>query len=184
MRTLSDHIFDLARNSINARASNIHIIVEEVTDSNLFKITIKDDGYGIKAEHISKVKDTFFTTRPRTKREIGLGLSMMDATCERSGGKLVIESKYRHGTTIIATMAHDNIDRPPLGDIMDLFTSLLLSTVENKVIFTLEHLFNGKKYRLKNRATRDELNIFSYAEPGAEKKLYQLISAKERNIHP
>ncbi len=93
-----------------------------------------------------------------------------------------IESEYRFGTTVTATMEHDNIDRPPLGDLADLFASMMLSTVENKVIWTLEHIFNGNSYRLKNRATADELNILSYAGSGVRKKLYRLIDRKERNI--
>ena len=183
MRTLSDHIFDLGQNSIYADSQNIHVIIEEDIPNNLFKIIINDDGFGIKPEHLSKIKNTFFTTRPHNKRRVGLGISLMDATCQRSGGTLIIDSKYRYGTRIIATMEHDNIYRPPLGDASDLFTSLMLSTVENKIIWTLEHVFNGKRYRLKNRATKDELNILSYAEPGVRDKLYRLIIKKEEEIH-
>ncbi len=183
MRTLSDHIFDLVQNSINAGAQNIHVTVEETTSENLYKIIIKDDGHGIKPEHLSKIKNTFFTTRAQTKRRVGLGLSLMDATCQRTGGSLAVESEYRHGTTITATMEHDHTDRPPIGDLPDVFASLMLSTTENKIIWTLEHIFNGKKYRLKNRVTADELNIFSYAESGVRDKLYQLINKKEEKIY-
>jgi len=183
LRTLSDHIFDLVQNSINAGSERIHIVVEEQLADNLYKIIITDDGFGIRPDHLSRIKDTFFTTRSRTKRNIGLGLSLMDATCERSGGKLKIESKYRYGTTITAVMEHDNIDRPPLGDLPDLFSSLLISTMENKIIWTLEHVFNGKKYKLKNRATLDELNILSYGELGVKDKLCRFISRKENIIH-
>ena len=183
MRTLCQHIFDLAQNSINADSQNIHIIVEENIPNNMFKITVKDDGHGIKPESLAKVKNTFFTTRPRNKRRVGLGLSLMEATCQRTGGELIIESKYRHGTTIIATMEHDNIDRPPLDNLPDLFTSLMLSTLENKIIWTLEHVFNEKRYRLKNRMTKDELNLLSYDEPGVRDKLYHLIVEKEQKIH-
>ena len=183
MRTLSDHIFDLVQNSQNAGAERIHVIVEEDLSANQFKIFIKDDGYGIKPEHLSKIKNTFFTTRSRFKRRVGLGISMMDATCKQAGGALSIESEYRFGTTVIATMEHDNIDRPPLGDIPGLFASLMVSTAENKIIWTLEHKFNGKGYRLKNRATSDELNILHYSEPRVRDKLHRLIKKKEQKIH-
>ncbi|MEE9150675.1 MAG: ATP-binding protein [Thermoplasmata archaeon] len=184
MRTLSQHIFDLVQNSIVAGAKNIMVIVEEDILDNLIKVTIEDDGYGIKPEYISKVKNTFFTTRPKTNRHVGLGLSLLDAACKRSGGKLTIDSKYRHGTKMIFTMEYKNIDRPPLGDLPDLFTSLLLSTVENNIIWTLGHVFNGRKYRLKNRSVKDELNIFSYNEPGVRERLYRLIVEKEQVLHP
>jgi hypothetical protein len=183
LRTLSDHIFDLVQNSLNAGAERIQVTVEEDVQENYFRITIKDDGHGIKPAHLARLKDTFFTTRPRKKRRVGLGLPLMDATCQRAGGSLSIESEYRFGTTVVATMEHDNIDRPPLGDLSDMFTSLMLSTVENRVIWTLEHVVGGKRYRLKNRATSDELNILSYAEPGVREKMYRLVSRKEKEIN-
>lgn len=183
MRTLCDHVFDLVQNSVTAGAERIDLVVEENVPENSVVIIITDDGRGIRPEHISKIKDTFFTTRSRKKRRCGLGLSMMDATCERAGGMLNIESEYRYGTTIKAVMEYDNIDRPPLGDLPDLFTSLLLSSMDNRIIWTLEHIFNGKSYRLKNRATKDDLNILSYGEPGVQKIVYGHIRKKEQNIH-
>ncbi len=183
MRTMCQHIFDLVQNSLNANAENIHVIVEEDIPNNIFKIIIKDDGYGIKSQSISKIKEPFYTTRPHNKRRVGLGLSLMDAMCKRTGGKLIIKSDERNGTTIIAIIEHDNIDRPPLDDLPDLFTSFLLSTIENKVIFTLEHIYNKKKYLLKNRMTKNELNILSFSESGVKNKLYRLIKNKEKYIH-
>ncbi len=183
MRTLCDHVYDLVQNSVTAGAERISVVVEENLPGNSMVIVITDDGRGIRPEHIEKIKDTFFTTRSRKKRRCGLGLSLMDATCERAGGRLDIESEYRYGTTITATMEYDNIDRPPLGDLPDLFTSLLLSSMDNKVIWTLEHTHNGKSYRLKNRLTKDELNIISYGEPGVRNIVYSHIKKKEMNIH-
>ncbi|MCK4757679.1 MAG: ATP-binding protein [Thermoplasmata archaeon] len=184
MRTLSDHIFDLAQNSVNAGAGNITIVVEESLPDNKFTIRIEDDGHGIKPEHLPKVKDTFFTTRPSGKRNVGLGISLMEATCQRSGGYLRVESTFRHGTTLTAAMEHDHTDRPPLGDLPAIFTSLLLSSLENKVKWVLEHGFNDKKYRLRNRATMEELNILSYSDSEARTKLLELIKRKEKEIQP
>jgi hypothetical protein len=183
LKTLSEHIFDLAQNSINAGASSILIRLEENLRDNVLTITVKDDGQGIKPDNLSKVKETFFTTRPHSKRHVGLGLALMDATCQQAGGELTVESEYRHGATVVATMLHDHIDRPPTGDIPDLFASLMMSTAENKVMWTLEHNYEGREYRLRNRATLDELNVFSYSEPGVRDLLYQLIGDKERKIH-
>jgi len=182
VRTLSDHIFELVQNSLNAGARTIHVMIVENVGMNSFSITIKDDGNGIKPDHLPKIKNTFFTTRPRENRRIGLGLSFMDATCQRAGGELTITSEYRNGTTVEACMEHDCIDRPPLGDLSDLFTSLLLSTMENNVIWHLEHEFDERGYSLKNRATLDELNIFSYGESGVREKLYDYIMDKEMGI--
>jgi hypothetical protein len=183
VRTLSQHIFDLVQNSVAAGAKNIHIILEEDVPHDLIKVTIEDNGRGIKPEHMVNIKNTFFTTRPKAIRKVGLGLSLLDAACKRTGGKLIIDSKYRFGTTVIFTMKYNNIDRPPLGDIPDLFTSLILSTLENNILWTLEHIYNNKKYDLRNRKVKDELNIFSFNEPGLRERLYQLIVKKDQMLH-
>jgi hypothetical protein len=183
MRTLCEHIFDLVQNSIHAKAYNIHVSVEEDTGQNLFKIKINDDGRGIKPEILDNVKETFFSTRPKSVRKAGLGLALMDAACTRAGGELIVESVYGKGTDITATMTHDNIDRTPLGDIADLFSSLLMSSLENRIIWTLRHEYNGSSYRLRNRATAEELDIDSYGEPAVRLKLYKHIKAKEAGIH-
>lgn len=182
MRTISDHVYDLVQNSLRAGAREIYILIEEDTSRNLFKIIIQDDGHGIRPDQVSKIKDPFYTSRPTITRRVGLGLALMDATCERTGGALIIESKYRYGTTITATMDHDNIDRPPLGDLPDVASSMMISTTENKVLWKIEHIFNGNGYVLKNRKTSDELNIMSYAEPGVKDMLRQLIQKKEEAI--
>ena len=182
MRTLSDNIFDLVQNSIRAKAREIQVSIEEDTSKNLFRIIIKDDGQGVRPDQLSKIKDPFFTSRPNTTRKVGLGLALMDATCQQSGGTLSIESKYRFGTTITALLEHDNIDRPPLGNLPDMFSSIMISTIENRIIWKLEHIVNGKRYQLKNRATLDELNFLSYAEPGVKERLVQFILRKEKSL--
>ena len=46
----------------------------------------------------------------------------------------------------------------------------------------LEHYIGKDGYTLKNRRTMDELNILTFAEPGAREKLYELIEGKERGL--
>lgn len=182
MRTLVDNIFDLAQNSIVAGAKNINIIIEEDTEKNEMKNIIIDDGHGIKPDQMDRVRDAFFTTRDRRKRKVGLGLSLMDATCEQSGGNLEIESKHRYGTTVTAIMELDHIDRPPLGDLADIYTSLFLSTDENKVRWKLEHIKDGNSYKLTNRKILDDLNLLSFSEPGLQKVVYKYIAGKESSF--
>ena len=182
MRTITQHIFDLAQNSINAHAENIHIILDENLKQNLVTLTIIDDGVGIKPEALERVKHTFFTTRSRKKRGIGLGLALMDATCQRSGGNLQIESQYRYGTTITATMQYNHIDRPPLGDLADLYTSLFLLSPEKKIIWTLEHKINKNGYVLKNKTIREHLNIISFSYKGIKKDIYKYILNEEKKL--
>ena len=184
MRTLSEHIYDLIQNSIVAGARNIQLIVREDTSANTFEIQIIDDGHGLTTEQIKKVTDTFYTTRSRKKRRVGLGLPLMEATCRRSGGELTIESKHRHGTTITATMEHDHIDRPPIGDFADMLTSLLMSSTENKVMWKLAHSVDGREYTITNRKILDEINAISFSDAGIRKEVLGYIAEKEKAIRP
>jgi hypothetical protein len=184
LRTISEFIFELVQNSVEAGSKTIRVTVDEDLAQNMFSLTIEDDGGGVKAEHLPKLTSPFFTTRPHGRRKVGLGLSLMDAACQQCGGQLKIDSEYRRGTTLVATMEHDNIDRPPLGDLADVYASLMMSTVENGIIWILEHKVDGEGYGLKNRKTMDELNILTFAEAGARDKLYRLIMKKEKKISP
>jgi hypothetical protein len=177
---MAEFIFDLARNSVEAGSKNIRVSVSEDMSSNIFAIVIEDDGTGMTEEQAGKATSPFYTTRPANRRRVGLGLSLMDVACRRCGGELVVESVHRRGTTVTATMEHDNIDRPPMGDLAGTFASLMMSTVENGIIWTLEHSVGKGGYSLKNRKTMDELNILSFKEEGVRDKLLKLIDDKER----
>lgn len=182
LRHLSEHIFELVQNSITAGAKHISVKVEENPEANHFRLVVVDDGYGIKPTLLAHIQDTFFSTRPQGQRHIGLGLSMMATTCQQTGGELKVDSKYRHGTTITAIMEYYHIDRPPLGDLADLYASLMVSSHENGIMWQLEHHRDDKAYRLKNRQALDELNLLSFGERGVKRLLQDLFAAKEAQL--
>ena len=62
MKELSQHILDIARNSINAVASCIEIIIREEQYKNQIIIEVKDNGKGMSNEMVEKINDPFFTT--------------------------------------------------------------------------------------------------------------------------
>ena len=115
MKYLSMHILDIIQNSIRANASCVELNIVENKQLNTYTIIIIDNGDGMDDEMLSKVFDPFFTTR--TTRKVGLGLPLLKQNAERTGGHLIVKSKPREGTIIEASFAHNNIDRPSLGDI-------------------------------------------------------------------
>lgn len=114
MRELSMHILDIVENAIEAGARHIDLTIVEDLDADALLISIADDGMGMDAQTVRRVRDPFFTTR--TTRHVGLGIPLLAAAAERCGGELGIHSLPGQGTTVQATFRHSHIDRAPLGD--------------------------------------------------------------------
>lgn len=64
-------------------------------------IQIKDEGTGIEAKVVQRIKDPFFTTK-RDSGGTGLGLAISDKIMQDHGGTLEFESSPRKGTTVRA----------------------------------------------------------------------------------
>ena len=84
LEDLSQHILDIAENSLNAGASRVEITVEQDGGRNLLKLAVKDDGRGMDAETVKKVIDPFYTSR--TTRKVGLGIPLLKAASELCKG--------------------------------------------------------------------------------------------------
>ena len=180
MRTLSDHIYDLTQNSINASAENIYIgIIRNPADKTL-QIIIEDDGMGVPAEDLQRVMDPFFTTRDKKIRKIGLGLGLMRTACERTGGSLDIRSTEGSGTTVTAILNYDNIDCTPLGDVADLFLSYLM--IDHHINWTLEHKSDEKGYRLTNAEVMSALGVSSLGDYTVHTPLQEYLTSLENEL--
>ncbi len=65
------------------------------------KITIRDNGRGIAAEHLHRIFHPYFTTKARdTGQGLGLGLSLSQAVITRHSGVIAVTSQKRTGTTM------------------------------------------------------------------------------------
>jgi signal transduction histidine kinase/ActR/RegA family two-component response regulator len=63
------------------------------------RISVADSGTGIAPEHLDRVLEPFFTTKPVGKGT-GLGLSQIFGFARQSGGDIAIESEVGRGTTV------------------------------------------------------------------------------------
>ena len=124
MRELSLHILDVAENAITASAHRIDLTIVEELDTDRLVLTVVDDGRGMTAETVHRVRDPFFTTR--TTRHVGLGIPLLVAAAERCAGELTIDSTPGIGTRIEAVFQHSHIDRAPLGDITSTLICILM----------------------------------------------------------
>ena len=114
MRELSLHILDIAQNSVRAGAKHITISINE-NEGGFFVFRILDDGCGMDADMLRKVRDPFVTTR--TTRKIGLGIPFVDMVPQQCDGHLDIASAIGKGTEIAAYFTAGHLDIPPMGDL-------------------------------------------------------------------
>jgi PAS domain S-box-containing protein len=79
-------------------------------------VSVQDSGRGMKPEIVARAMDPFFTTKP-PGAGAGLGLSMAYGFLRQTGGRLEIESKEGHGTTVRMVFPVQMVDGDvPLAD--------------------------------------------------------------------
>lgn len=161
MRDLSLHILDIAQNSLSAGADAVTLTVTKRSDQNLLKVEISDNGRGMDQDMLARVTDPFTTTR--TTRKVGLGLPMLEAAAERSGGSLHIWSTPGQGTMVSATFRYDNIDRAPLGNLTETMISLIVANPD--VRFVLRYEVDGKQLVFDTREVVAELGDVPINDP-------------------
>jgi anti-sigma regulatory factor (Ser/Thr protein kinase) len=181
MKELALHILDVARNSVEAGASSLSIAVIEDWAADRLEIVFEDDGHGMSPDQLRQATDAFYTTR--TTRRIGLGLPMLQATCERSGGGLEIASEPGRGTTVRCRLQLSNIDRPPLGD---LGAALQALVCEPGLAFRYRHLVGGEahgdSFELDTTELQHELGDVPLASPPVLDWLRGHVNQRLRDI--
>jgi hypothetical protein len=161
MRDLAMHVLDVARNGYEAGASLVQVTIREEPEADLLTIVIEDDGKGMSADVVDLALDPFFTTR-KTRR-VGLGLSLLKATCEQAGRELRLVSVPGQGTTVTATMQLSHFDRPPLGDMGAVVQALACSG--EQVDLRYRHTAGGGEFTMDTSEVRRELEDVKLGTP-------------------
>lgn len=134
MRELSLHVLDIAENSFEANATLVDISITQHDD--YLTIFTYDDGDGMDKEFLETVTSPYQTTKKGKK--VGMGIPLLKASAERSGGIFEITSDKGKGTLVTATFKIDAIDRPPLGDIAETLVTLLGNLGDRELFFYYE----------------------------------------------
>ena len=89
--------------TIDVKAENFNVTTEQglpITAGKYIKISIRDQGVGIPAEHLSMVFDPYFSTKEMgIQKGMGLGLTTTYSIINRHDGHITIESERGVGTT-------------------------------------------------------------------------------------
>jgi len=171
MNDLSLHIIDIIQNSISAGATLITLTIIEDIHGNLLTIIIADNGKGMNSEQVKKLSDPFFTTR--TTRKVGMGIPLFRQSAGQSGGELIVESAVGVGTKVTATFVHDNIDRPPLGDVANSF--ILMVSANPQLDFILKYVYNGEEYIFDTVEIKEVLDGMPLNNPSVIKMLTEMV---------
>jgi len=95
-------------NASHAIENKGEIRVAVTHENQSIKISIKDNGSGIKQSDIKNLFDPFFTTKPVGKGT-GLGLYIVHSIIEEHNGSILVESVLGQGTEIIIYLPKANI---------------------------------------------------------------------------
>ena len=90
---------NMISNAMDAMPDGGNLTITTAYPGKKVKITITDTGTGIKAEHLEKVFDSFFTTKTDSVKGVGLGLSVCYGFIKEHDGDLTVDSKPGSGTT-------------------------------------------------------------------------------------
>jgi len=73
------------------------------TDAGQARISVRDTGRGIAAEHLPHLFDPFFTTKPVGEGS-GLGLAIVHGIVTGLGGQVLVDSALGEGTTFVVSL--------------------------------------------------------------------------------
>jgi two-component system NtrC family sensor kinase len=100
---LQQVVLNLVTNAEQALSAREHdrrlTITTEARDRELI-VRVSDNGPGISTEHLSRIFNPFFTTKP-VGEGTGLGLSISDGIVREHGGRLRAESRVGEGATFL-----------------------------------------------------------------------------------
>lgn len=180
MRTIADHVLDIASNSVTAGATQIWLDLSHDPVEHLFSFTIRDNGRGMDANTRTRVFDPFFTTRPHNIRRFGLGLPFLKENTELTGGGVDLRSVAGKGTILTAVFHTDHIDCLPLGDLASSIFTLLISGGD--VDWHIHRAEGDIAYTVESGELRSVFSSEEMADPQAQLLLLEFLRGQELSV--
>jgi two-component system sensor histidine kinase HydH len=97
---ISHALTNLLHNAIQASPKGKEVRVRVRTEQDILQLVVEDEGAGIAEEHMDRLFQAFFTTKPQGT---GLGLVITKQIVEQHGGEIRIESTPGKGTRVFLT---------------------------------------------------------------------------------
>ena len=94
---------NLLTNAAQAIDGHGRIVVRTTADEQWVHVVVRDTGRGIPPEHLAKIYDPFFTTKP-IGEGTGLGLSIVFGIVKDHGGHVQVKSEVGKGTAFCVSL--------------------------------------------------------------------------------
>ena len=177
--SLSDIIADVSANSIEAGAKQVQVFVVE--KGGTIELKVVDDGKGMPPEIVKRAFDPFYTEPGKhDNRKIGMGLPFVKQTCDACGGTVDLASEQGKGTTLVCTFQADNIDLPPMGDLVAAVMSLFNFDGDFDLVFT--HEKGAESYSISRLELKDAVGGFDSVEGLSLAK--EFLQGQEESLGP
>lgn len=177
MKEIALHLLDIVQNSV--RAGALHVDIRFLLGADgVLEMGVKDDGCGMSAELLDRVRSPFTTTR--TTRKVGLGIPLLMQNAMQTGGRVDIRSKEGEGTDIAAFFVTGSIDCLPLGDLASTMASIIMGSPD-KPEFALRCVSPAGEMSFSTETIRPVLEGVSLAEPGVVQWIKESL---EEEIEP
>jgi hypothetical protein len=170
VQDISLHILDIAENSVRADAKNIKIRISRDRAQDLFTLTVIDDGRGMDAETLARVRDPFFSTK---QKKTGLGIPFLIQAAEQANGKVTVDSVPGKGTEVKATFGWTHVDRPPIGNIAETILTLIAGHPDREYIY--EERDGERVFRFDTREIKADLEEIPISDPSVMKAVGDLL---------
>ena len=159
--SLSDIVADVSANSIEAGAKLVEVFVIE--KDGTIELKVVDNGKGMPPEIVARAFDPFYTEPGKhDARKIGMGLPFVKQTCDACGGTVDFQSEKGKGTSLVCTFQADNIDLPPMGDLVAAVMSLFNFDGDFDLVFT--HVKGGNEYSISRLELKEAVGGFDSVE--------------------
>jgi hypothetical protein len=160
---------DVLENAAKAGATRVRVSLW--WEGEVFCFEVTDNGPGLPAAVAVDPTDPYQTTR--TERPVGLGLALLRATAEQSGGCVQVFSEPGKGVCVTAAFPMCHVDAKPLGDLAG---ALLTSAVGWPTDLVLD-VGRPAERILDLAEVRRELGEIALSHPDVMRFLAEVIAA-------
>jgi two-component system NtrC family sensor kinase len=103
MNQLQQVLINLSLNACEAMPNGGTLLISTLAQDDKVLVRLTDTGCGIKKEHLGRIFDPFFSTKPVGKGT-GLGLSVSYGIIQQHGGSIEVESEEGKGSTFTVVL--------------------------------------------------------------------------------